>query len=304
MQRACLPALSLSLCVFGLTAPCASHAQSLDAGVPFDAATYDSVPPPTSAPDAGALGDGGVPLEVPIDVGSGAPIDVGSEAPIDMGTRTLGGAVGAEGTIDVTVRSKPKEGQRLQRSAEAVSVVDLQKAQQRSSDLGEVLARTQGVTLRRSGGLGSSFRFFLNGLADDQIRFFLDSVPLDLAGFPQGIANMPVNLLERVEVFRAVVPLRFGVDALGGGVNLVTPQSYETGADASYQVGSFHTHRLTGQVRYHHERAASCSGERLPRRHRQRILGQRRDPNDIGHRTARVKRTHKYPRGAPLSRPA
>src|SRR5262249_10615613 len=116
--------------------------------------------------------------------------------------------------LEVTVRGAPSDAQRLQQSAEAVNVIDTRKPKQQTADLGEVLARTQGVAVRRDGGLGSNARFSLNGLYDDQIRFFLDGVPLDLAGYPSGIADIPVNLVDRVEVYRGVVPIRFGADAL------------------------------------------------------------------------------------------
>jgi TonB family protein len=155
--------------------------------------------------------------------------------------------------LEITVVGAPSEAQELQQSAEAVNVVSTRKAQRETADLGEVLARTQGVAIRRSGGLGSDVRFSLNGLYDEQIRFFLDGVPLDFAGFPLGVANVPVNLIERVEAYRGVVPIRFGADALGGAVNLVTDQSYDTHAGASYQVGSFGTHRVTADGRWRHE---------------------------------------------------
>jgi vitamin B12 transporter len=109
------------------------------------------------------------------------------------------------------------------------------------------------VAVRRDGGLGSSARFSLNGLSDDQVRFFLDGVPLELAGYPLGIANVPVNLVDRVEVFRGVVPIRFGADALGGAVNLVSPEARRSYLGASYQLGSFGIHRATIDGRYRHE---------------------------------------------------
>jgi outer membrane cobalamin receptor len=159
----------------------------------------------------------------------------------------------AQKALEVTVTGERSDAAQLQESAEAVNVVNTRKAQRETADLGEVLARTQGVAVRRSGGLGSDTRFSLNGLSDDQVRFFLDSVPLDLAGFPLGVANVPVNLIDRVEVYRGVVPIRFGADTLGGAVNLVSDQSYATHAGASYQVGSFGTHRVTGDGRWRHE---------------------------------------------------
>ncbi|MEL6548205.1 MAG: TonB-dependent receptor plug domain-containing protein [Myxococcota bacterium] len=101
----------------------------------------------------------------------------------------------------------------LESGADAVSVVQLESARQRSADLGELLARTRGVGVQRSGGLGSEFRLLLGGLSDEQIRFSLDGIPLELAGFPFGLANVPVGLLERVEIYRGDQQQRHGSDS-------------------------------------------------------------------------------------------
>jgi vitamin B12 transporter len=161
-------------------------------------------------------------------------------------------AAGAAQEMVVT-SERTSKGQRLQQSAEAVHVIDTAQAKEQTADLGDVLARTQGVAVRRDGGLGSNTRFSLNGLYDDQVRFFLDGVPLELAGFPLGVANVPVNLIDRVEIFRGVVPIRFGADALGGAVNLVTAEVRHSYLGGSYQIGSFGTHRATLDGRYLHE---------------------------------------------------
>jgi vitamin B12 transporter len=148
--------------------------------------------------------------------------------------------------LDVTVKGE-REAERLRHSAAAVHVIETDEAKRRTADLGEVLARSQGVGVQRSGGLGSDARLSLNGLTDDQIRFFIDGVPLDFMGFPFGPANVPVNLVERVEIYRGVVPLRFGADALGGAVNLVSDQSIRPGlhGSSSVQAGSFGTYRVS-----------------------------------------------------------
>jgi vitamin B12 transporter len=151
----------------------------------------------------------------------------------------------------IVIGERVSETQRMVQSAEAVQVVDTTQARQQTADLGEVLARVQGVGVRREGGLGSNVRFSLNGLTDDQVRLFLDGVPLDQAGFPFGIANVPVNLIERIEIYRGVVPARFGADALGGAVNLVRPDVRQNYIGGSYQFGSFGTHRVTVDGRYY-----------------------------------------------------
>ncbi|MEN0048203.1 MAG: TonB-dependent receptor plug domain-containing protein, partial [Bacteroidota bacterium] len=101
------------------------------------------------------------------------------------------------------------------------------------------------------GGLGSGTRVSLNGLTDDQIRIFIDGLPLELAGYPFGIANVPVSLIDRVEVYKGVVPVRFGGDALGGAINLVSPPLGDgLFGSSSYQIGSFGTHRVSADVGY------------------------------------------------------
>lgn len=159
----------------------------------------------------------------------------------------------ASAPVEIIVKGQ-SEAERARRSSEAVHVVETQQARRQTADLGEVLARTQGVGVQRSGGLGSDTRFSLNGLTDDQVRFFLDGVPLEFAGYPFGIANVPVNLVERVEIYRGVVPIRFGADALGGAVNLVSDRDVAgSHGSLSFQAGSFGTYRATLSARHLHE---------------------------------------------------
>ncbi|SHG34037.1 Outer membrane receptor for ferrienterochelin and colicins [Fodinibius roseus] len=153
--------------------------------------------------------------------------------------------------LDEMVVQGVSEGRELELSAQSVEAVGLSETKLQTADLGEVLAQTQGVSVRRSGGLGSGTRFSLNGLTDDQIRFFLDGIPLNFTGYSLGIANVPVNLIKRVDIYKGVVPIRFGADALGGAVNLVTPEGYPGAhGSASYQIGSFGTHRTSLNAGY------------------------------------------------------
>ncbi|RZM06295.1 MAG: TonB-dependent receptor, partial [Pedobacter sp.] len=48
---------------------------------------------------------------------------------------------------------------------------------------------------------------------------------------------------ERVEVYKGVVPMWLGSDALGGAINIVTGNRHRNYVDASYSYGSFNTHR-------------------------------------------------------------
>ncbi len=153
-------------------------------------------------------------------------------------------------TITVWGRSAASE---LRRSAYTVTVLDTEQARRLSADLGDVLARETPVTVQRAGGLGSRGSYALGGMGGERLRFFLDSVPLELMGYMTGPGNVPVDLVDRVEVYQGMVPVRLASDALGGAVNLVTDQNVaRSSAAASYQLGSFGTHRATLATRYVH----------------------------------------------------
>lgn len=146
---------------------------------------------------------------------------------------------------DVVVKGI-SEKQKKEQTAQAVSVIEMREAKFKTADLGEVLAQTQGINIRRTGGLGSRTNFSMNGLTGNQIRFFLEGIPLEYHGYTFGISTVPVNLVDRVEVYKGVVPIEFGADALGGAVNLITPKIKPGfGGSFSGQAGSFGTYRAS-----------------------------------------------------------
>lgn len=126
----------------------------------------------------------------------------------------------------------------------SVASISAEPLKNTSSNLDEVLNTNPGIHIRKEGGLGSRFNLSLNGLSGRQVRFFIDGLPIENYGSTFGINNIPVNLIERVEVYKGVVPVYLGGDALGGAVNLVTQQSPQKYLDASYSAGSFNTHKL------------------------------------------------------------
>ncbi len=75
---------------------------------------------------------------------------------------------------------------------------------------------------------------------------FIDGVPQEGVGSSFSLNNIPVGFAERIEVYRGVVPVGFGSDAIGGVINIVTNKRRRSWfADASYSYGSFNTHRST-----------------------------------------------------------
>ncbi len=125
----------------------------------------------------------------------------------------------------------------------AVSVIDVKPLQVQNLDVNQILGTVSGVRIREDGGLGSDFNFSLNGFSNDQVKFFIDGIPMDHFGSSLSLNNIPVNLISGIEVYKGVVPVHLGSDALGGAINITTNRSIRNFLDASYSVGSFNTHR-------------------------------------------------------------
>ena len=103
--------------------------------------------------------------------------------------------------------------------------------------------RTAVVKIREEGGVGSDFDLSINGMSGNSVRYFLDGVPLDTKGSGVTLANLPVNLIDHIEIYKGVVPTWLSSDALGGAINIVTNRKRTNYLDASYGIGSYHTHR-------------------------------------------------------------
>lgn len=150
---------------------------------------------------------------------------------------------------EVAVTGKSKV-QRVREQAYNITAVDLKKTYNTSADLNQILNKTTGVRVRESGGMGSDFNFTLNGFSGDQVKFFLDGVPMESFGSSLTLNNIPVNMAERIDVYKGVVPIELGSDALGGAVNIITNKSVDRYIDASYSFGSFNTHRMAVNTRF------------------------------------------------------
>lgn len=150
---------------------------------------------------------------------------------------------------DVRVIGKSK-GRELVEGALNINAVEIKADVNKHVNLNDLVNRSAGIKVRREGGAGSDLDLSINGLSGNSIRYFIDGMPLDARGSEVNLDNIPINTVERVELYKGVVPAYLGSDALGGVVNIVTKRQKKNFLDASYGFGSFHTHTadLTSQI--------------------------------------------------------
>ena len=135
----------------------------------------------------------------------------------------------------------------LEKSAYNVAAIDASKLTHLNSNAADMLAKASGVKVRETGGMGAESQINLNGFTGQHVRTFVDGVPISRASSFQ-IGNIPTELIDRIEIYKGVVPVTFGSDALGGAVNIVTRRSNAQYANLSYTFGSFNTHKSTLNV--------------------------------------------------------
>ncbi|WP_298545645.1 TonB-dependent receptor [uncultured Aquimarina sp.] len=149
-----------------------------------------------------------------------------------------------EELTDVIIKGKTA-AQKTKEKAFEVEVIETKGLKNSSVDINAILTTIPGVNVRQRGGLGSAFDFSLNGLSGKQVKFFIDGIPIENFGSSLSLNNFPATLIERAEVYKGVVPIYLGADALGGAVNIITNQRKKDFLDVSYDAGSFNTHRAT-----------------------------------------------------------
>lgn len=145
---------------------------------------------------------------------------------------------------EVVVRAQSQARQIKDRGF-AVGIVETQNLALQNIQTSELLDRTAGIRIRQSGGMGSSHDFNINGLSGNSVRIFIDGVPIRNYGASFSISSIPPSQIERIEVYKGVIPTHLSEDALGGAVNVVLKKDARTQKSllASYSFGSFNTHQ-------------------------------------------------------------
>ncbi len=126
----------------------------------------------------------------------------------------------------------------------ATNVIETQKFALQSIQTNELLDRTAGVRIRQDGGLGSHIHYNINGMTGNAVKIFIDGVPSTNYGQSFSLNSIPPALIERIEVYKGVVPGYLSDDALGGAINIVLKKSRKSVLNTSYSYGSFNTNQF------------------------------------------------------------
>lgn len=122
-------------------------------------------------------------------------------------------------------------------------VMEMKKLSIQSSPVVQLIELMPGIKLRQNGGLGSNYNLIVNGVSGKGIPVVVDGIPVHLLSDGYQLNNISSDMIQQVEVYKGIVPVHFGVDALGGLIAIRTNRHFKSSLDASYSFGSWNTHQ-------------------------------------------------------------
>lgn len=155
--------------------------------------------------------------------------------------------------IDEVVLTVKTEARQLKESTMPVTVVQIKDIQGAVSNTKDILAKTAGVTIRSTGGVGSSSRISIRGLEGKRIGYFINSRSMSDNTDFLDINDIPIDLIERIEVYKGIVPGKLGGSAMGGAVNIITKEYPDKNIDLSYSLSSYNTHQASAIAKFNNE---------------------------------------------------
>lgn len=104
-----------------------------------------------------------------------------------------------------------------------VSVIYTDDFRGEQKNLPELLERVPGLYVQRSSGAGHYTVARIRGSSAAQVNVYIDGVLMNLNGEAAvNLSAIPVDNVERVEVYRGYIPARFAGAPIGGVINIVT----------------------------------------------------------------------------------
>ncbi|ANW97075.1 TonB-dependent receptor [Wenyingzhuangia fucanilytica] len=147
----------------------------------------------------------------------------------------------SEALQQVVVKAKT-EKTKIETEGFAVNVIDTKEASLRNLTTNELLDRSVGIRIRQNGGIGSNVEYNLNGMSGSAVGIFLDGLEISTYGQSFNLNNIPTSMIERIEVYKGVLPSHLTGDYAGGAINVVLKKDVsQNNITLATSYGSFNT---------------------------------------------------------------
>ncbi|MBU4484925.1 TonB-dependent receptor plug domain-containing protein, partial [bacterium] len=143
---------------------------------------------------------------------------------------------------EITVTSETEHQSKADSSAFA-TIIKPEKFSKQFKTLPELLSQTPGLNIREHGGLGQLSTLSIRGSSAEQVTVLIDGVRINTpTGGSVDFSAIPLDNVDRIEIIRGGGSAKFGSDAIGGVVNIVTKKpSKKRALNFKLTGGSFYT---------------------------------------------------------------
>lgn len=138
----------------------------------------------------------------------------------------------------------------IQRQPLQIESIDLNNLVVQVRDVSQAIDLMSGVRVRSSGSLGDRADVAINGLNGSAVRTYIDGLPMEFLFPGMDLGSYPLGNIKRINIYKGVIPIQIGTDAMGGGINIETAEPIGNKLRAGYSLGSFRTHQahLNGDI--------------------------------------------------------
>ncbi len=148
----------------------------------------------------------------------------------------------AAGTEVVVLGRRPNPGASAREPGVSGSVIERERLELPGKDAAEALREAPGVQITRLGGLGAHATASVRGATGAQTPVYLAGVRInDEVGGVANLAEVPLFLVDRIEVYRSHAPREASSLGIGGAIFFEPRQFYESKLSVSGTLGSFGT---------------------------------------------------------------
>jgi outer membrane cobalamin receptor len=125
----------------------------------------------------------------------------------------------------------------------SLTLIEAKEISGRTSSLTDIIGKSCGVKVAACGGEGNPDRIFIQGLDGKRIKVYINGLPT-ASSDKFSLAAIPLDLIQRIEIYKGIIPSNLAGDGLGGAVNIITNKNQKQRFQLSTEMASYGTYKL------------------------------------------------------------
>lgn len=156
-----------------------------------------------------------------------------------LGLTPIGALQASPLTLQQQVVTSTRTEQAASASIAALTVIDRQQIERsQAQSVPELLQRLPGISLVNNGGPGKSTALYMRGSNSNHVLVLIDGIKVgSVTSGGAALQDLPVELIERIEVVRGPRSSLYGSEAIGGVIQIFTRKGDGQGAKPFFSAG-------------------------------------------------------------------